>query len=312
MYSRNRFQYEAATGRATLPIVSLITLIAWIIPSVGHWEQLASLLGAGATAYLLIETDTRFALIRTRTTLPSCLFLLFYTALTFIHSWSVFHLLPICFMGMLYSLFQSYESPYASTSIFHAFLWLSLGSLALPPLAWLVPFLYIHMVALRSFGLKTFFAGLVGFATPYWMWLGYGLYQGQIQALTAHLSSLVQFSPILYSASNLLEWGSWGVILLLSLFFAIRYLTNSYKDKVQTRITLQCMLLMALWLHLLIALQPHLLKALLPLTLIPMSFTGGHLFAITFNRLTRILFPATLGVCLILFLFNLWMHSFNF
>lgn len=165
MYSRNRFQYETATGRGTLPAVFFISLILWLIPSIGDWEQLGSFLCASACAYLLQETDTRFALIRTRTTLPSALFLLGYASFTFLHGWSASCLLPVCFIGILYSLFHSYESPYASTTIFHAFLWLGIAGLIVPTFCWLAPFMYIYMINLRSFSARSFFAGIIGLSS---------------------------------------------------------------------------------------------------------------------------------------------------
>lgn len=154
--TRNRFQYEVATGRATLPVVSALTLILWVISTPHLWANIGSLLIFSLTTYLLLETDTKFALIRTRTTLPASFFLLFYAATPFLHTWDVTLLLPVFFLCMLYSLFQSYESPHASTAIFHAFLWMGLSSLILPCIAWITPLLYIHMINLRSLEGKPF------------------------------------------------------------------------------------------------------------------------------------------------------------
>lgn len=312
MHSRNRFQYEVATGRATLPVVSFITFFVWLASALPQWEHLGSMLCAGLGAYLLIETNTRFVLIRNRTTLPSSLFLLFYGALTFLHPWSVGCLLPVCFICMLYSLFHSYESAYASTTIFHAFLWLGAGSLIAPVFAWFIPFLYIHMIGLRSFSLRTFFAGIIGFTLPYWFLSGYSLYAGKEEMLLTALQRLFVLTPFQYHTLGLTEWVSWGVILLLSLVYGMLYLQTAYKDKVQTRIMLKCMGMMGVWIHLFIVIQPHLLTTLLPLALIPFALTGAHLFALSFNRLTRILFTATLLIWGALLIFNLWTHSFNF
>lgn len=310
MYSRNRFQYETATGRGTLPAVFFISLILWLIPSIGDWEQLGSFLCASACAYLLQETDTRFALIRTRTTLPSALFLLGYASCTFLHGWSASCLLPVCFIGILYSLFHSYESPYASTTIFHAFLWLGIAGLIVPTFCWLAPFMYIYMINLRSFSARSFFAGIIGLFLPLWFLFCYQLYIGEGSRILPKLAEMVTFAPIRYD-QGVEVWVSWGITLILSVIYGVVYLQDSYKDKVQTRIMMRCVLLMGLCIHLIMLVQPHLVPDLLPVALIPAALAGGHLFALSFKRFTYWLFVATLAVIGLLFVFNLWMHLFN-
>ena len=71
--ARNRFQYQVATGRLTLPVAVILTLAAWAFSSVHDWLNIGSLLAFGVTAYLLLETETKFALIRTRRLYPACL-----------------------------------------------------------------------------------------------------------------------------------------------------------------------------------------------------------------------------------------------
>ena len=73
--TKNRFQYEASTGRITLPVVAILTLFLWAISTPQLWANIGSLLSVGLATYLLVEIDTKFALIRTRTSLPASLFL---------------------------------------------------------------------------------------------------------------------------------------------------------------------------------------------------------------------------------------------
>lgn len=310
--TKNRFQYEVATGRATLPTVSILTLILWIISTPHLWVNISSLLIFSLTTYLLLEADTKFALIRTRTALPASFFLLFYAATPFLHTWDITLLLPLFFLCMLYSLFQSYESPHGSTAIFHAFLWMGLSSLILPCIAWITPLLYIHMINLRSLEGKTFFAGIIGFTLPYWFLLGYNLYTNQIGEFYTTISRIIQFDQINYASTHFSYYVLWGVITILWIVFSIPYLQFAYKDKVQTRILLQVILFMGIWINILMALQPSHIKELLPLAIIPMAFMGGHLFSLTFTRFTRITFITVLVIWFALYLFNLWIYFFNF
>ena len=77
--ARNRFQYQIATGRGTLPVAVILTLLIWAATSIHDWLNAGSLVAFGFASYLLLETETKFALIRTRTTAyyPSCGFLSF-------------------------------------------------------------------------------------------------------------------------------------------------------------------------------------------------------------------------------------------
>lgn len=312
MQARNRFQYDVATGRGTLPVVALITILIWMISSVHNWINLGSLLCAGIVSYLLIEMDTRFALIRTRTTLPSVLFLLFYCALTFLHNWSIECLMPVFFLFTLSALFQSYELPNASVTIFHAFFWIGIASLIVPNFIWLAPLLYIHMIPLRSLNGKSFFAGLIGVSIPYWFILCYYVYQNNLQGFTDLASRLIQFQPIDYMNLQPSQYVSWAVIFILSATFIVLYLQTAYKDKVQTRITLKAIILIGVWIHIFIFLQPQLINILLPVTMIPAAIIGGHVLALTFSRITYILLIVTLSLCGLLCLFNLWMHLFSY
>ena len=213
---------------------------------------------------------------------------------------------------MLYSLFQSYESPHASTAIFHAFLWMGLSSLILPCIAWITPLLYIHMINLRSLEGKTFFAGIIGFTLPYWLLLGYDLYTDQTEEFYNVISHILQFDQINYASIHFSYYTLWGVITILWIAFSIPYLRFAYKDKVQTRILLQVILSMGVWTNILMVLQPSHIKALLPLAIIPMVFMGGHLFSLTFSKFTRITFITVLVIWFALCLFNLWIYFFNF
>ena len=121
MAIRNRFQYEVATGRMTLPVAILIALLVWG-STCREWTELVSMALCAAGTYLLIELNTTFALIHTRTTLPSALFLTLYAFCPFLHAYTPAVWLPVLFLGILFALFQSYEAFYASTPVYHAFL----------------------------------------------------------------------------------------------------------------------------------------------------------------------------------------------
>ena len=312
MLTQNRFQYRVATGKGTLPVATLFTLILWGITFLHDFKNIGSLFFIGLAAYLLLEANTQFALIRTRTSLPSSLFLFFSASMLFLQTKMPICMLPALFMLMLFGLFKSYESKYASTTIFHAFLWISISSLIVPCIIWIVPLLFIHMIGLRSLTGKTFFAGLIGLGLPYWFLFAYSLYANRLEWFRALMGKPFQFLPIDYTQIAINQWISYGITLVLLTIYIFLYTQSAYKDKVQTRIYLQATCWIGCWICILMFLQPQYINALLPIVLLVEAILGAHLFALTYNRITRILFYFTLFSYFAICSFNVWMHFFSY
>ena len=110
------------------------------------WESLYAWLICACVTYLIIELNTTFALIRTRTTLPSSFFLVCFSVCPFLHTFGTETFLPLLFIGMLFSLFKSFESPYASTTIYHAFCSVGIIGIIIPQTLYLTPVLYLHLL----------------------------------------------------------------------------------------------------------------------------------------------------------------------
>lgn len=313
MSPRDRFQYDLTTGRWSLPVVAVFSLLAWPLLAESPLQHAGALLCAALTAYLLGELNTRFMLVRTRTTSPSWLFLLLFVATPFLFRWSAGCLLPVFFSCMLFALFRSYESYNASTTIFHAFLFLSLCSLAFPPFLWLGPLLYLHMIPLRSLSAKTFFAALVGVSVPYWLVLGYSLLvDGDVDWFLQWAARPFRWTVPDFTAVPLPYYIIYGVVLLLYVSYVVFYFQSAYKDKVQTRILLKTVVWMGVWVNLLTWLCPQALNVTLPVLFIPVAILGGHLYSLTFGLYVRISFYVTLGLLFLLFLFHIWMRLFSF
>lgn len=311
MIGRNKFQYRIATGRITLPAAILLAMIVCLINAEKLTDGI-TLAVCAAMTYMLIEMNTAFALIRTRTAFPPAMFMLFFAACPFLYHFSSQTWVSLLFLASLCNLFQSYESRYASTPIFHAFLCLSIGSLLMPHILYFVPLFYGLMGSLRSFNWRTFFAGLMGLCVPYLLLLCYHLYVTHTPEVTyAPLVEMIRFMPIDYSSLTLPQIISWAVIVVITAVSSVQSFTHTYQDKVQTRILLRSLITVGGGILLLTALQPQHLNTLLPILLITGSITSGHLLALTFNRFTRIFLPVLLSLWGLLFLFNLWMRLFN-
>ena len=299
-----------ATGRFTLPVVILICLLLWG-STFQEWNELISLGVTIIIGYVFIETNTTFNLIRTRTSMPVCLYWLIATALFFLHPFEWTNLVPLVFILATYQLFHSYESVSSSPFIFHSFLFIGLGSIAFPQLLYMVPMLWGSMIPFRAISIKSFLASIIGLMTPYWFIFGYSLYFNEMHILLTPLREAAHLYPIDYSHLTLPEIASWGFITLLLIVSGFHYWQISYMDKTRTRIYHSYLAIAGFWATLLSILQPVHWCEWLSIQLICTAFLCGHLFSLTRNRFSGIFFIVTFVLYILLMSFNLWMQYFN-
>lgn len=325
---RYTFQHKIATGRTTFPVAVLISLALWVATYEDKTELISLLVGS-LTTYLLIELNTTFALIRTRTELPSALYICLYSASLFLHPYQHSCWIQLAFVGLLFGLFYSYESKNSSPHIFHAFLCLGISSLFIPDLLWLVPLCYISMAALRSLSIRTFFAGVIGYCLPFWFYFGLQLSAEYIlpEEFTQYLSGqftdtfLANLAPLNitlegfiaeYRALPLDKGVTYGITLLLAIIGSIFCIYYSQNDKVRTRSFLNALIPIHIGVTLLVFLHPSLIDAFLPVQAFYAALTWSYIFALVFNILT---YYFLIGVLLLsggIGIFNLWIHFFNF
>lgn len=308
--ARDTMQYQIATGRLTLPVAILLSLLTGGILCQSWSHVLALGIGVLITG-LMIEMNTTFALIRTRSTLPPALFLVTFTLCPFLYSYSAESWFPLLFAGMLSALFRSYESRHASSPVFHAFLFIGIGSWIFPTCLFFVPFLYLHMIGLRSFSARTFFAGLVGLSLPYWFMLCYSTYIGDPALLLSPFRTLGQNWKPDYATLSLPQCISGGIFFLLALISSIQNYQVSRQDKVQTRIMIQSLRFIGAEVIILMLWQPQHFNTIFPVILMIGSIMHGHLLALLFNRFTHYYFLVLLFLTFSTGIFNIWMHSFN-
>lgn len=306
----NRFQISVATGRMTLPVVILFCLLVWIV-SLDSWKDIFTLVITALTGYLMIETNTTFTLIRTRTTLPVCIYWSLFATLVFLHPFEWSNFTPLAFLLAVIHLFRSYESSHASSSLFHAFFFLALGSLAFPELLYFTPLFLASTFSFRSLNPKSFFACLLGIAAPYWILFGYAYWNEDLSLVASSWQELFHFQSIDYECWSLSYWISWGFICLLQLVSSIHYFQVSYQDKTRTRVYMSFWVFATHWTTVIALLQPQHLQPLLPVQLICTSFLAAHLFTLTRNRFSSVFFIVTFIGIILLTAYNLWMQFFN-
>jgi len=304
-----RIQTLVATGRLTLPVVIVVCLLLWGV-TIRSWSELGSLGIVMLSGYMMIEANTTFSLIKTRTALPVSMFGWIATSLFFLHPFSWENLVPLTFILAVHQLFRSYESPSPTTPVFHAFLLISLGSLVLPQFIAFAILWWISMIPFRSMGVRSFLASLTGLIAPYWFLFGYAFCTDDMPLFLASVQEMVRIYPT-GNFPPATEIISWAVITLTLLISSIHYGQISYKDRTRTRIYHSFLVYAGWWTTLLSILQPVHLHVWMPVQVICMSFLSGHLFTLTRNRFSGILFIVIFVGFVSLMIYNLWMQFFS-
>lgn len=307
----NALQLSIATGRLTLPVVIFICLLLWGC-GCRSWSDLGSLSIVAVTAYLMIEGNTAFSLIRTRTTFPVSIYLYLTASLFFLHPFRWDNLVQPAVLCSLLHLYAGYEKPSEAAHPFHAFLFIGLGSLAFPPLLYAIPLGLVGMIQLRFFSFKNLVAALLGVAFPYWLLFGYAFLADRMSLFEAPFRELVHFRAIDYAHLTLNEVLAWGTVTLSLLVSGGHYLKVSYQDKTRTRSCLLFLVTTGGFATLAVLLQPQHLSVLIQIQLLCTAFLNAHLFTLTRNRFSGIYFILIFVLFIFLTLYNLWMQFFSF
>lgn len=311
-----RFQNKVAGSVFTLPICIVMATALWWLPqrafSVPHILGLALCL---LTTYVVMETNAQQHIIRIRTRMMSCVWLVLTACLAFMHPLEKPIIAAACLCISYMLLFRCYQRRRPQAIVFHAFLMLSIGSFWAPvmlPMAILF-FLYIA-IFLRSLTNKAFWAGILGLIAPYWCYAVWCFVTGDMQSLVTYLSDMAQFEqPSLEALTTLpFVWQvSASLIALLSIVGIVHYLRTNYDDKIRVRMILYIYMTQTLLLMAFLLLQPAHYETTMALLVASASPLIAHYFALTGSILSNIFFILSLLLTAGMAMLNLWLTSFN-
>ena len=258
---QKRLQNKVAGSEWTLPVCAISAVAMWWLPqrsvSVPH---LIGLLLSLLTAYIVMETNARYYIIRIRTRMMTCVWLILSASLAFVHAVGN----PLCaalFLSLSYFfLFRCYQRTHPQLDVFHAFLMLSLGSFFAPVmLAMAVPYFFYLAAYLRSLSRKAFWAGIIGIAVPYWCYAVWCFATRNMEELQIHFADMVQPElPSLEAVKSLAlgQKAAAAVIAFLGIAGIMHYLRTNFDDKIRVRMILYIYVSQTLLLLAYLALQP--------------------------------------------------------
>lgn len=329
---QKRFQNLITAGRLTLPVSILLSLVCWLVagsvlslqgtaaPGTGYslWRLTglpypapgASLVMGyllyAVSAWLLIALNNTYALIRMRASVQTTVYILVVAACPTLQPLHAGNAAAVALLLALFFLFGSYQRTEPAADLFHAFVFLGVGSLAFPQLTFLVPVFWIGAYNFKSLQLKSFVASLLGWSLPYWFLLGHAYFYGQMDLFYQPFRELVRFSPVAQDWP-LHEVATLAYLVVLLIVSVAHCLVAGYEDKMRTRSYLHFLILLSICLLVFTVLQPPQAVHTLPLLLVPGCILVGHLFVLTSSRASNVFFIASLAGLIFLFGFNLWM-----
>lgn len=269
---KQTFQTRVTTSAATLffSVVACIVLWMW-----NDWSNLQRLGGLGLTlltAYLMVEWNNTFSLMRVRSRMTSSTFLLLMAACPLLQTWTTQMLVPLSLLLCYFCLFRSYQKVRAEADFFHAFSFLGLGCLFFPQLLYFVPLLLVScLVQLRSLSLRSFMACLLGLSLPYWCYAGYSIWHNQLDLTVLHFEQLLTLQMPDYHALTVSQVLSGGFVMAATMLATFHYQRTAYHDKIRTRMFLNLLVTQEYLIILLMVGQPQHFETMLRLLIVNSS-----------------------------------------
>lgn len=303
----HQFRNRVVEGSLTLPVMSCVTFLSWLlshsIDNVAAWLTMAMV---ALLTYAIVECNNQCQLLRIRSRMVSATFLAFVSAIPAFHA-ITWHWIPAASLLLAYFVaFKAYGQLHPQGWVFHAFMYVGIGSVVFPPLLLVVPFmLFSFSHQLRILTGKAFTAALLGLALPYWMYGTFCFITGwDLKRLLAAWTRAVQPGLPDYSCIEGWQVAVFAFILFLALVSMFHFVHTSYNDKIRTRQYYYCIFSVQLPLLFIAVWFPDCALFTLPLFLTNSVPFIAHYFALARGRFMNRWFICCILLLLVVAAFN--------
>lgn len=312
---KKRLQNRIADSWQSLPIVAVYAVGCWLLCGLvqkNWWLQLSCM---ALSTYLLMVLNNTYALIRVYSRMLSCSFLALSCMACFLFPNLHGAITQLLVIAAYLILFHTYQDSASAGTTYYGYLCLGLASLTYVNVIFFLPLLWVLMwTNLQALSWRTFFASLLGMATPYWFigcWL---IYQEDFTLLTAHFSPLWNFQPFFdLSVLSMGQMATFILMIAFSMVGAVHFWQTSYLDKIRIRHLYNFFIRMNLLTFLLICLQPQHYDPLIRIAAINTAPLIAHYISLTHSRVSNVMFTMMLILVLSLTTYNvIWMQSLPF
>lgn len=271
-------------------------------------EQIRYFLDAGFIilfAFILNHADTRYNIIKIRTSLPFFMTGLLLATNNFILGNIAESTSALFLILAIAALFNSYQEVKGEKAAFDLSVLVSLASLLWLKNLYLMPIFWIGMYMMKTLNLKSFAASLLGLATPYWFAFFYFAYINNYDPLINYFWKFIDFHFIDFSTVPLFTWIHFGITLLASIFAISYTMFSSFTDKIRTRSYLNFLFLILLAAYSLILLDFKDSGSAIYFVYLISAFLISHLFASVRGRFTSFLFYSIFYTYILIYLWSL-------
>lgn len=240
-------------------------------------------------ALLLAQINNRFTIIRTRTFLPVFIFLLLMSAWNETHISNGSHIALTLFILALFSFFNMARNKNSSEEAFLGCLLISVSSLLINSLIFIIPVCLIGFILFQSFSLRTFLAAIFGTVTPWILYLSgrflfdpyFDFSKAFVLAFDLNINTTSFAIPDLIYAAILIVMMIIGLVGLRSV---------SHSDAIHTRNKLNFLLLLIISLSVLALLFRSQYVSFLPILALIYSLLLSHPLTLKQNNFYCIFF----------------------
>lgn len=240
-------------------------------------------------AFLLTQLNNKYTIIRTRTFLPVLIFILLMSSWNETHIASGSHLALTLFIFSLFFALSMFHDKNASEEAFTGSILISIGSIFINPLIFIIPVFWIGFMIMQSFSLKTLLASIIGTLTPWILYLsGLFIFNPNVDLWhTFKLDTTLQLNLLTYPLINIVYIILMAVILIISL---VGMYSIYSRDAIHTRNKLNFLLLLLISFLMLSFVFRNQFTLFLPFIGLLFTFLVSHPFSLKQNNFYSIVF----------------------
>jgi hypothetical protein len=286
----------------------VVTLNTGLFSSV--WEAIHPLVLVGincvfiaGTSLLLLLMNSKFAIIRNRTSLSALFYILFLASDRQAFYSLTGNLTTLIILIALFQLYNCYQKNKVVEETFNVGVLLSVGSFFSTHLFYFIPIFWIGFSFFKADSLKPLLASVTGALTPYWFAFCWFLYINDLPAFVHPFTCLFNFDAGKLLGFELSDWVRTVFTILIALLAIGNFQLHNFQDKIRTRLIFYFLFTMLVITGILLIL------GILPFVnyngvyYLICGMFAAHLFSTVYNRLMSIFFYAVLAIYLVLLFF---------
>jgi len=230
-------------------------------------------------AFFLLQLNHIFNIIQERTYLPALFYLLFTGSNPAFYNDLKGSVAALCILLCFYFLFASYQKPKSQINAMNISILLVLGSLLWTPLLFFFPVFWIGFYRFQCFTVRVFFANLIGFVIVYLFIFTWSVFQ---EDKSIFLSLLPDFKSLLivYKLNfTVLEWITYGFIILIYIIIGIYLFFIYISEKVWTISALSYLYLSSFFIFIFLFIRSEYKSSLGLICFVPVAILTGHFFS---------------------------------